>query len=378
MALALENLLGDRIESGLVIVSDGQSLPLDRIQVREARHPLPDERGLEATREVEGLLSGAGERDLVICLLSGGGSALLVHPAGDVSLDDKRATTKALLECGARIHEINAVRKHLSEIKGGRLAARIHPATGIVLVLSDVVGDELDAIASGPAFPDGTTYGDCLKIVARYRLEERLPGSVKRRLERGAAGRAEETPKAGDSIFKRLQHVIVGSNDLTLAAAQKKARGLGHRAFILSGFIEGESREAARMHAAIAREIIRSGNPVRRPACVLSGGETTVTVRGAGLGGRNQEFALAAALAIAGLQGVVVLSGGTDGIDGPTDAAGAIADGATWERARAMGIDPETFLENNDAYRFFSRLGDLVLTGPTLTNVMDLRVMLVG
>lgn len=378
MAEAIEKLLGDRLRAGIVNVKHGHTVPLEIVRINEAGHPLPDEAGIRGTKEIMELLRRTGERDLVFCLISGGGSALLPCPAEGLTLEDEQASTKVLLECGAAIREINAVRKHISQVKGGRLARLAYPSAVLSLVLSDVVGDDLESVASGPTVADGSTFGDCLAILQRYGVEDKIPPTVRAFLAQGARGEVEETPKAWDTVFQRVQNVIVGSNIEAVQAAKMKAEELGYHSLILSSSIEGETKEVAKVHAAIAREILSTGHPLERPACVVSGGETTVTVRGRGLGGRNQEFTLAAALAIDGLERVVALSGGTDGTDGPTDAAGAIADGATVGRAKEMGLDAERTLRENDSYRFFEPLGDLLVTGPTLTNVMDLRLVLVG
>ncbi len=263
-------------------------------------------------------------------------------------------------------------------MKGGRLAQLANPSTLISLILSDVIGDSLDCIASGPTAPDGSTFNDCLRILERYGVQDRIPSTVKTYLEKGTKGEIEETPKTDDPVFDRIQNVIVGSNSLAVKAANQKADDLGYHSLILSSDIEGDTREAAKMHVSIAKKILSTGHPVPRPACIVSGGETTVTARGRGLGGHNQEFALAAAMAMDGLENVVALSGGTDGTDGVTDAAGAIADGETVQRGRQMGLETDRYLQDNDSYHFFQPLGDLLMTGPTLTNVMDLRLMLVG
>lgn len=378
MARAVEDVLGDRIREGRINVKYGYGLPLKTICVTEAGHPLPDEAGLKGTEQIIDLLQRTGERDLVICLISGGGSALLPYPAEGLTLGDKQRVTQLLLQCGATIHEINAVRKHISRVKGGRLAQWAFPSALVSLILSDVIGDDLDVIASGPTVPDRTTFADCLHILAKYDLEAKIPARVLDYLQRGARGEIPETPKPSDPLFERVQNVIVGNNRLALTAARRRAENFGYHSLILSSFIRGETREVAHVHAAIAQEILSTGNPLPRPACIISGGETTVTIRGDGLGGRNQEFVLAAALDIDGLNGVVILSGGTDGTDGPTDAAGAIADGTTVARARQRRLDPERYLQNNDSYHFFEQLDDLLITGPTYTNVMDLRLVLVG
>ncbi|MFQ5692198.1 MAG: glycerate kinase [Nitrospinota bacterium] len=376
MAQAVEEVLGDRVAGGSVTVKEGHALPLRRVRVVEAAHPIPDARGLAGAEEIVKVLEPLGADDLVVCVISGGGSALLPLPAEGVTLEEKGATTQALMDAGATIHEMNALRKHLSRVKGGRLARLAHPAALVSLVLSDVVGDDADAIASGPTVPDRTTFASALEIVQRRGIRERLPRSVVERPEAGAAGKVPETPKADDPVFRRTRFVLVGNNALALRAAADAAGERGYRLLVLSSCMEGETREVARVHAAIARELRSSGNPAAPPACILSGGETTVTIRGGGKGGRNQEFALAAAIHMDGLRDVLLLSAGTDGTDGPTDAAGAVADGTTVGRAAALGLDPGAALDDNDAYPFFQRLGDLLITGPTRTNVMDVRILL--
>ena len=378
MARAMEELLGERLDSGIVMTKYNHSLPLDKVQVLEAGHPVPDEAGFGGARKIVRFLEKREEKDLVFFLISGGGSALLPYPCEGLTLEEKQEVTKVLLDAGASIQEINALRKHLSSIKGGRLAKIATPATLISLVLSDVIGDDLDSIASGPTVPDRSTFADCLAILEKYRIMERIPAGALEILRKGERGEIEETPKPGDPAFERTHNVIIGSNILAVEAAAKGAGDSGYHTLILSTFIQGETRDAARVHAAIAKEILHSGNPVKRPACVISGGETTVTIRGKGKGGRNQEFVLAAAMDIEGLENVVVLSAGTDGTDGPTDAAGAIADGKTVGRARESGMNPSRFLQENDSYPFFQALDDLIVTGPTYTNVMDMRILLVS
>jgi glycerate 2-kinase len=378
MAQGLEAVLGDRLTAGTITVKYGHLAPVSRLTIREAGHPIPDAAGVRGAEAIMQLAERAGADDLVFCLLSGGGSALLPLPSPGISLAEKQQVTGLLLECGASIDEINVIRKHLSRLKGGQLARAVAPATLVTLVLSDVVGDPLDSIASGPTVPDPSTYRDCLDLLARYDLLERLPVSVRTHLRQGEVGAHPETPKPGAAIFARGQTVIVGNNRTALQAARAAAAALGYTTLVLSSRIQGETRHIARMHAAIAQEMVHHGEPLAPPACVISGGETTVTIRGDGTGGRNQEFALAAALDIAGLASVVVLSAGTDGTDGPTDAAGAIADGTTVARARKRGLDPRQFLRRNDAYHFFTALDDLLITGPTGTNVMDVHLVLVG
>ncbi len=381
MCQAVEERLGDLVAGGLVIVKTGHSVPTARVEVVEADHPVPDERGLRGARRLIELVSRAGRGTLVLALISGGGSALLPLPAPGITLGEKQRTTDLLLAAGADIGEMNAVRKHISSIKGGGLARAAHPAPVVSLILSDVVGDRLDVIASGPTVPDPSTYADALAVLERYDLMSRAPASVRARFDAAVGGggseEVAETPKLGDPLFARCANVLVGTNSAALSACVEAARRRGRNPLLLSSVIEGETRDVARMHAAIAREVRRSGNPVAPPACIVSGGETTVTLRGDGLGGRNQEFALAAALDIGGEDGVAILSAGTDGTDGPTDAAGAMAYGDTLARGRAAGLEARDFLVRNDAYRFFDPLGDLIRTGPTHTNVMDIHLILV-
>jgi len=377
MALTVEKILGERINKGTVTVKYGYREELDVINIHEAGHPIPDEAGIKGAKDILELVQGLTSHDLVICLISGGGSALMPLPCEGITLGEKQDTTKLLLECGATINEINAIRKHISQIKGGRLARALYPASLISLILSDVVGDRLDVIASGPTVPDESTFKDCLKIIERYGLNKTIPASVLIHLRDGSKGKHEETPKPGDEIFRKTQNLIIGNNLLAINQARAKSEEMGYNSVILSSSIEGETREVAKVHAAIAREVLISENPAKRPACIISGGETTVTIQGKGLGGRNQEFVLAAAMDIDGLEGITVLSGGTDGTDGPTDAAGAVADSDTVRRARKLKMDPYSYLKNNNSYHFFEKLDDLLITGPTNTNVMDLRLMII-
>jgi glycerate 2-kinase len=378
MGLALESVLGARIRSGVVSVKYGHGIQLERIEVVEAGHPVPDVAGLNAARRIIDLARLCKKRDLLCLLISGGGSALLPYPADTLTLTDKIRTTSVLLRSGATIQEINAVRKHISGVKGGRLVHLAAPARSIALILSDVIGDSLEVIASGLTVPDCSTYGDCLHIIRDYDLDTRIPRSVVDFLKRGARGRIPETPKPSDPFFQNVQNIIIGNNAQAIAAAQKRAEAFGYRTLVRSEPIAGESRAAAKSHVAIVKEIGRRNKPASRPTCLVSGGETTVTVRGDGIGGRNQEFCLAAALEVDGLAGVVILSGGTDGSDGPTDAAGAIVDGSTIARGKAKNLDAADFLARNDSYSFFQATGDLLVTGPTLTNVMDLQITLIG
>jgi hydroxypyruvate reductase len=377
MAQAIEEILGERITSGLVNVKYGYLAPTQRIRLQEAGHPLPDEEALSATGRIVDLLCETDEDDLVICLISGGGSALLTLPQEGISLEEVRWLTEALLRCGATIKEINAVRKHISQVKGGRLARLAHPASLITLILSDVVGDPLDMIASGPTVPDTTTYAEAWQVLERYELVEEIPPAIVRHLELGKAGQVGETPKNGDPVFERTHNLIIGKNRQAALAAVEKAQELGFNALLLTTYLEGEAREVARVLAALAKEVVHCGQPVARPACLILGGETTVTVKGEGLGGRNQEMALASALAIESMEDVLILCAATDGSDGPTDATGAIAAGDTVAWARELGLDAHAYLAKNDSYHFFQALGDLIITGPTNTNVNDLAMVFV-
>ncbi len=367
MAQAVERVLGRRITAGLINVKDGHLARLRRIELNQCGHPVPDERGVAGAARIAEMASAAGKDDLVLCLISGGASALLPLPAEPITLAEKQQMTRLLLACGADIHELNAVRKHVSRIKGGQLARLAAPARMESLILSDVIGDDLDTIGSGPTAPDASTFAYVASIFEKYGLNDRIPRSILQRVSAGLRGEIAETPKPGDGCFARVRNSIVGSNRLALQAAARHARSLGFRTTVLSSSIEGETREIARMHAAIARDS-------RPGTCLITGGETTVTLRGSGLGGRNQEFVLAAAIDIAGRPDTVILSAGTDGSDGPTDAAGAIADGDTLRR----NPDAARYLASNDSYHYFESLDDLILTGPTNTNVMDIHLILVG
>ena len=378
MGVALEDILGDRIAGGVINTKYEHGESLQHIEVVECGHPVPDEAGVEGANRILSLLADADEKTLVICVISGGGSALTPAPVDGVSLGDKQETTRLLLSCGANIVELNAIRKHLSRIKGGTMARVAFPATVVALMLSDVIGDPMDVIASGPTVPDTSTFQTCLDILDKYDLLEKIPDAVKARFEAGLAGDIDDTPKPGDEALARVQNLVVGSNGLAVSAAAAKAKDLGYNTLVLSTRVEGEAREVAYVYAGIAKEIVASGQPIVAPACVISGGETTVMVRGHGKGGRNQELALSAAIQLAGCEQVVMLSGGTDGTDGPTDAAGAIVDGQTIARANQKDISALAHLKNNDAYHFFKPLDDLIITGATGTNVADVAFVMVG
>ncbi len=378
MARAAGEALGGRLRSGLMLgPRPGTVAPPPDFVVHLGGHPVPDEGSVEGARAVLALAEGLGADDLLLVLLSGGGSALLTLPAGRLTLDDVRRTTSELLAAGATIRQLNCVRKHLDRLKGGRLARSARPAHLVGLVLSDVVGDPLDVIGSGPISPDPTTYDDAIDVLERLGLWRRLPARVQEHLLHGQAGEEEESPKLGDPCFERVSVRIIGNNRRAADAAAAEAARRGYRTLMLTTRLTGEAREAGGVLAAIAREVRASGSPLPPPACLVAAGETTVAVRGPGRGGRNQEVALGAAPVLDGAQGIAVASFGTDGIDGPTDAAGALAYGDTVERAAEAGLDPRAALAANDAYPLFATLGDLIVTGPTGTNVMDLQIVLV-
>jgi hydroxypyruvate reductase len=379
MAATMEDLLGDRLSHGLVATKYGHGLPLARTEVIESGHPVPDEAGERAAAALLERGADAGERDLVLFLLSGGASALVPSPIHGVSLADKQEATRRLLECGAPIGEINAIRKHLSRFKGGHLAETLAPATVLTLIISDVVGDRLDVIGSGPTAPDDSTFADCQAILDRYELCHRMPESVVRAVAEGCAGRASETRKAGAPCFSRVRNVIVAGNGMAVDGAAMAARKLGYTPVVVDAAMEGEARDQAARLIRLAGEYTLGAGCAPPPVCLLAGGETTVTIKGAGKGGRNQEWALAAALEMDALgtarERLAAMSLGTDGTDGPTDAAGAMAfpDTASGERSEEAG----RALADNDAYTFFTRTGTLLKTGPTRTNVMDVAAVLV-
>jgi len=375
MAKSLEDCLGDLIHAGEVITKYSHCKEhLSRVAVCEAGHPLPDENGLRGTEEIVRLLKDADEYTLVVCLISGGGSALLVSPYHGITLEEKKEVTELLLKSGANINELNTLRKHISGVKGGRLAELAYPAKVISLILSDVIGDRLDVIASGPTSPDTTTYNEALSILEKYGLMDKSPQAVLEVLYKGVAGIISETPKEGDIIFKKVENIIIGSNKKALDGARLKAESLGFHTEILSSEVSGEARDVGRWLAQKAIEH-RAKSKGYGAACLISGGETTVTVRGSGKGGRNMELALSFALEIGDTNGITLLSAGTDGTDGPTDAAGAIVNGNTVSKAKSIGLNPEGYLVNNDSYTFFKKIDELFVTGPTGTNVMDIQIL---
>lgn len=377
MANALEDVLGTWIISGFVNVPKGDENKTKVITLHEASHPIPDESGVEGTRAMLRIAEQAEKDDLIICLISGGGSSLMPLPRGEISIADKREITNALLKCGATINEINTVRKHISEFKGGWLAKKAYPATMLNLILSDVMGDPLDFIASGPTVPDSTTFTDAIKVLRKYALWEKVPATIRKVLSDGEKGLIPETPKANDEAFKKVYNVVIGNNRFASLATCNYLKTEGLNTLLLTSTLEGEARQAGVILASIGKEVLASENPIRKPASIIAGGEATVAVTGKGKGGRNQEIALAAALKLNRTDGVVVASLSTDGIDGPTDAAGALIDGKTLSRAERAGLNAEEFLANNDSYNFFAKLKDLIFTGSTGTNVNDISVIIV-
>ena len=375
MAAALERQFGARLEGGLVVVTDGHAEKTKRIRLIEARHPVPDYRSEQAARRIVRLLESLSERDLVLVVLSGGASSLLAAPAVGLTLKEKQHTTRLLLRSGATIREINTVRKHLSGIKGGRLA-NATSATVISLILSDVPGDDPATIGSGPMAPDPSTFADAKRVLDAYGIRNRIPLAVRRHVDHGVRGRIPDTPKPGEALFSRIRHHVIGNNRAAIECMAKRARALGLRPLILTTTLCGEAREIGKLFGELSREMHVSGNPIKPPACLLAGGELTVTVKGKGIGGRAQEFALAAAPSIDGLSRVFVAGFGTDGIDGPTTAAGAIVDGRTISRAKQKGVSFEAALLENDSHGFFDRVGGHVVTGPTRTNVNDVYMIL--
>ena len=378
MAEACEEKIEERIFDGAVIIPENvDARGLRRIRVFRGAHPTPSEASVESTRRLVSCCQGLTRRDLVICLISGGGSSLLTLPAEGVTLEDKRVATDILLKSGAEIKEINTVRKHISSVKGGQLVNFLKPAKVVSLILSDIVGDPVEYIASGPTSPDPSTFKDAYNIILKYDLIGKLPRSIVERIERGMRGEAPETPKPGDEIFNNVKNIIVSNNMKSLAAMGRKAVELGYNTLVLTSFAEGEAREVGRFLCAIIKQTAAYDSPVKKPACLVVGGETTVTVRGSGKGGRNQELTLSVLANCGSLRNFVFASIGSDGIDGYTDAAGAIADFSTLENACSKGLNPEVFLEDNDSYNFFKQTGDLIFTGSTGTNVNDFTLAVI-
>lgn len=378
MTRAIESILRGRINGGIVNVIKGteNSVKANRVELWGASHPLPCSEGEKGVDRMLDMTNGLTKADLVITLISGGGSALMPYPASGITLVDLQETTNLLLRSGANINELNAVRKHLSGFKGGQFARHVAPAQLLTLILSDVIGDPLDTIASGPTAPDDSTFIEARAVIEKYGLLEKIPENVLERINAGLNGLVPETPKRGDPLFNDVYNVLIANNSIAAQSANKTAENLGYNSMILSTYIEGVARQVGEVLSGIAKEEYYRDLPLPKPAAIIIGGETTVTVTGKGKGGRNQEVALGAVQKMEGLKAVMATLG-TDGIDGPTDAAGAVVDGLTYRRAKVAGLDPNSFLMNNDAYLFFENMNDLIFTGPTGTNVNDLSVILV-
>jgi glycerate 2-kinase len=376
MAEALETILGNRLTGGLVVVPTGQQLPqLERVKLATASHPTPDEKSVNAAKALTELVDNLNSRDLLICVISGGGSALLSLPIEPLTIEEKGSVARLLMNAGATIIELNTVRKHLSMMKGGWLAKRSHAGRILGLIISDVVGDRLDSIASGPISPDTTTFSDAIAVLKRHKLFDAIPDSAATILSEGANGSIPETPKSGDPCFRKVSYYFLGNNRVACTSARKYLRSKGIEAQILTSSVTGEARYLGSFIGALAREIVKFDEPHKRQCALILGGETTVTVTGSGRGGRNQECTMTCAKEIAGLKGIAMASIGSDGIDGTTDAAGAIADGMTISRSEKLALKFDELLAQNDSYRFFIPLKDLVMTGRTNTNVNDIQVV---
>lgn len=372
MAVAVEEIFGKKITDGIIITKYGHSIKEKNTTLKfyEGGHPVPDEQGMTATQEVLQLVKDVDSKTFILCLVSGGGSSLFVSPGDGLTLEDKKKTTELLMKAGADIYELNAVRKHLSKVKGGRFAEIVYPAKLVSLIISDVMGDKLDVIASGATSDDESTFIDALSVLNKYKIDSKVPRAVMDFLTKGKDGLIKETPKNGSPVFQNVENIIIGSNKIALDGAIKKAEELGFDTKLLSSELKGKAKDAA--HWLVQEALAQK----KKNTCLIAGGETTVVVKGNGKGGRNMELALTFALEIENHEGLTFLSAGTDGTDGPTDAAGAIVDGLTVKKARTIGLQPEKFLDDNDSYTFFSKTGELYITGPTKTNVMDIQVIL--
>ncbi len=385
MAKGIEQILGDNVNCGIIVVKYGHIEDLKNVKIIEAGHPVPDENSVRAAQEIFKLATSADDKTLVINLISGGGSSLLCLPLkthfGELTLKEKQETTSILLECGAEIDEINTIRKHISGIKGGRLAQALYPAHTLNLILSDVIGDGLDSIASGLTVADKSSFTNAWKITEKYRIKGKLPKMVRKILLEGVGGRVQETPKTGDKVFQNINNVLVGTNYHAIKAAAKQACKIGYNTTVLSSQIKGEASEIAKFYLGIGMDIRRGKGMLERPACIIGGGETTVTLKGSGSGGRNQEMALSFLNELNRVEQtdvkVYFFSGATDGNDGPTDAAGAFADHNIVSIGASMDISIQKYLDNNDSYNYFRQTGGLFLTGPTNTNVCDIQIMLI-
>lgn len=379
MAEAVESVLKNRISRGFVNVLKGTEhfFNLSKIELIGARHPIPDEEGVKGVKKMFKLIKGLDENDLIITLISGGGSALMPLPADGIKLEDLQEITNQLLKSGATINELNVVRKHLSAFKGGQLAKACYPANVISLILSDVIGDPLDTIASGPTTPDDSTFQDSKHVLKKYNLWSSIPLGINNRIQQGIYGLLDETPKKNDTIFNKVNNIILANNSTAVQAALEKVEEQGYSSLVLSTFIEGEAREVGKVYSGIVKEIIHYGRPIEPPCALIIGGETTVSVKGEGKGGRNQEVALSSVKKLSGINCVLVTLG-TDGIDGPTNAAGALVDGNSWKKGLKNNQNIEKLLEDNNSYHFFQTLNDHIMTGPTGTNVNDITVILIN
>ncbi|HOU02269.1 MAG TPA: glycerate kinase [Bacteroidales bacterium] len=376
MAQAMENILGPRITAGHIVTKYGHSVPLKYAGVTEAGHPVPDENGLRGTENIVSIVSRASEDDLVICVISGGGSALLTDVPDACSLNDLKALTDLLLKSGANINEMNCIRKHLSKVKGGMLSHTAYPARVVSLILSDVIGDPLDVIASGPTAPDPTTFRDALGIIEKYGISDNVPGNIIEILNDGILKKRKETLKESDEAFRLTTNLVIGNNSLALQKAKEKAEAYGYSAKIITNAIRSDVSDAADFIFSSLVKLKNENAGIK--SCLLFGGEPTIKITGNGLGGRNQHLALLMAEKLKDLRGVIFLAGGTDGTDGPTDAAGAIADPGTVKRSEILGLDIKKFISDCDSNNFFRQEGGLIITGPTQTNVMDLMIVLIN
>jgi len=382
MALAIEHILGTRITGGSVITKYGHAEKLHKINAMEAGHPIPDENSLKGARLLYETARDADENTLIINLVSGGGSALFSLPREGISLADMQQMTKILLDCGADIKEINCIRKHISQVKGGNFARISYPARMINIILSDVIGDRLDTIASGITVADKTTFIQAQRILRKYQIEDKIPLPIKRIIESGVAGKIPDTPKEGDPVFTNVSNILLGNNLVACKAARARGEELGYKPIFITASLSGEAREIARFYSSIAKEVDQNNSDLKKPALIIAGGETTVTIKGDGKGGRNQEMVLAFLIDLIesyeDFSNIYFLSAGTDGQDGPTDAAGAIVSFDVKSKIDRQRLDPWQFLENNDSYHFFEKTGNLYITGPTNTNVCDMQLLIVS
>jgi glycerate 2-kinase len=375
MAKSIEQVLGNRITEGHVITKYGHGIALSHITLTEAAHPIPDENGILGTEKIISLANTATAKDLFLCLLSGGASALMTDIPAGCTLEDVKTLNQVLLQSRADISEINCIRKHLSKVKGGQLVNTAYPATVISLILSDVVGDRLEVIASGPTAPDPSSFANALHVLRKYNIEKKIPPSILNSLVSGSKGLQSETPKPSDPMWKNVYNVIIGSNKVALRSAKEKAESLGYQTLIITHELQGEANQVAVYIEEMTKNAIMDSN--NKKMCLLFGGEPTVEIKGTGIGGRNQHLALLMVQRIRG-SNLMFLAGGTDGTDGPTDVAGGIVDSNTWKHSIALGCDPYSFIDNYDSYRFFQTVGGHLITGPTQTNVMDIALVLIG